>query len=275
LDLPEDSHTALTSAQLAHDTGDERIEVIADINSLIVWRAAPDGSPLQSCAVSDLLDDAPAQASPHRPAHHSETWLEAVHPDDRERVRPVWREAIRSGSVFQAFYRLRQPDGSFRWSHGCGVPLLDERGRIREWIGTIADIEDKIAAQQSRSDARIRLAVEANRIGTFDLDLVSGEIWCSDVMADLMGHHPNRPLTREQARALVHPDDRTLLAERAGAAITREGGGAFACEIRLIRPDSGAVLWVECTAHAMPDAAGKPVRVLGTARDVTARHAPP
>jgi PAS domain S-box-containing protein len=265
----------LNSAHIAHDTGDERIDVIADINSLIVWRAAPDGSPLQPCGVSEVLGDAPAEGSAHHSEHHSETWLEALHPDDRERVRPVWREAIRSGTVFQAFYRLRQPDGSFRWSHGCGVPLLDDNGRIREWIGTIADIEDKIAARHSRSDARIRLAVEANRIGIFDLDLASGDIWCSDLMAEIMGHLPNRPLTRAEARAYVHPDDRALLAERVGAALAVEGGGAWACEIRLLRPDNGAILWVECTAHVMPDTSGKPVRVLGTARDVTARHASP
>jgi PAS domain S-box-containing protein len=264
----------LTSAQLAHDTGDERIEVIADINSLIVWRAAPDGTPLQACGVSDMLDEETAGGPTHHSEHHSETWLEAVHPEDRERVRPVWREAIRSGTVFQSFYRLRQPDGSFRWSHGCGVPLLDDEGKVREWIGTIADMEDKIAARHSRADARIRLAVEANRIGIFDLDLVSGEIWCSDVMADIMGHLPNRPLTRSEARAFVHPDDRPVLAERVEAALAVEGGGAWTCEIRLVRPDSGAILWIECTTHVMPDASGKPAHVLGTARDVTARHAP-
>lgn len=273
--MPEDSHTDLNSAHIAHDTGDERIDVIADINSLIVWRAAPDGSPLQPCGVSDVLDDAPAEGSAHHSEHHSETWLEALHPDDRERVRPVWREAIRSGTVFQAFYRLRQPDGSFRWSHGCGVPLLDDGGRIREWIGTIADIEDKIAARHSRCDARIRLAVEANRIGIFDLDLASGDIWCSDVMAEIMGQLPNRPLTRAQARALVHPDDRALLLERVSAALANGGDGAWACEIRLIHPQSGAASWVECAARVMPDQSGKPARMLGTVRDVTARNAKP
>jgi PAS domain S-box-containing protein len=255
----------LTSAQLAHDSGDERIEVIADINSLIVWRAAPDGSPLRSCGVSDVLPD--------DEAHGSETWLEAVHPDDRERVRPIWRQAIGSGSVFQAFYRLRQPDGSFRWSHGCGVPLLDGDGRIREWIGTIADIEDKIEAERSRSDARIRVALEANHVGVWDLDLSSGQIWCSDTMAEIMGRPANRPLSRIEARSLIHPDDRSPVRESAGAALAPAGSGRWESVFRMVHPTTGAIRWIECAAQAMCDEAGKPVRMLGTARDVTARHA--
>jgi PAS domain S-box-containing protein len=256
----------LTTAQLAHDPGDERIEVIADINSLIVWRASADGTPLLPCGVSKVLPD--------KSPHDSEAWLEAVHPDDRERVRPVWRQAIGSGTVFQAFYRLRQPDGTFRWSHGCGVPLLDDAGNVREWIGTIADMEDKLVAERARSDQRLRLALALNRIGVWDLDLANETIWFSDTTAEILGLSKTEPAARADAWALIHPDDRPRLRARVDDALAAGGSGRWEDEFRFIHVASGATLWVECITQAMPDDTGKPVRVLGTIRDVTARHAP-
>lgn len=254
----------LNIAQLAHDTGDERIDVIADINSLIVWRASPDGTPLQPCGVSDVL--------PPGSAHHSETWLEAVHPDDREKVRPVWRKAIGSGTVFQAFYRLCHPDGSFRWSYGCGVPLLNDDGSVREWIGTIADIDDKFKAESAlaRSQERLRAALADSRVGIWDCDVASGEVWCSDATADIIGLPANRSMSDAEAWSAVHPDDRSWLRERVDAAFSATGNGRLDAEFRLVHASTGAALWVACSAQVRAACAGRPVRVLGTLRDISA-----
>jgi PAS domain S-box-containing protein len=256
----------LTSDQIAHDPGDERIEVIADINSLIVWRAAPDGTPLQACGVSEVL--------PEGAGHSSETWLLAVHPDDREQVRPVWRTAIGSGTIFQAFYRLRQPDGSFRWSHGCGVPLLNDDGSVREWIGTIADIDDKIKADRSPSEERTRLALACNHVGVWDMDVSSGELWFSDTAAEIIGRFPNRPLPEADVWLLIHPDDRAPLRARVEAA-RAVLNGRWEAQFRVVHAVTGDVLWVECSAQALSDDAGRRARVLGTIRDITARQERP
>jgi PAS domain S-box-containing protein len=265
--LAHEKQMPLTSAHIAHDLGDERIEVIADINSLIVWRAAADGTPQQPCgSVAEFLAD--------KGPHDSEAWLHAVHADDRERVRPVWRHAIRSGTVFQAYYRLRQPDGSYRWSHGCGVPLLDDDGSVREWIGTIADIEDRITAERSPADGRIRLALAHNRVGVFDLDVASGAIWCSDTMAEIAGRVPNQPVSETEAWSLVHPDDRAAVRARIDAAAT-SGNLRWEAEFRLVDAVTGTVKWVDCSVKVLPDAIGMPERVVGTVRDVSARHNEP
>jgi PAS domain S-box-containing protein len=256
----------MNSARITHDPRDERIDVIADINALIVWRAAPDGAPLDSCEVSEVLpDDTP---------HDSEAWLEAVHPDDREKVRPLWRKAIGSGAVFHAFYRLLQPDGSYRWCNGCGVPLLNDDGSIREWIGTVADIDDQVRVKESlrRSEERLRLALETTRIGIWDSDLVSGEVWCSETTAEIVGHLPDLPLSVADAWPLVHPDDRAFLHQRVQAAISA-ADGRFEAEFRMIHTDTGEAVQAECSGRVLFDDAGKPVRVLGTIRDVGAGRA--
>lgn len=74
--------------------------------------------------------------------------LQAVHPEDRERTAEVWSKALRSHSVYAAEYRLRRHDGEFRWMAGQGVPVLDEQGQVQEWVGTSADITDRVRAEE-------------------------------------------------------------------------------------------------------------------------------
>ncbi|MER7279204.1 PAS domain-containing protein [Dactylosporangium sp. NPDC000244] len=44
--------------------------------------------------------------------------------------------------VFQLQHRVRRPDGTLGWTLSRAVPLLDEDGRIEEWIGTASDVTE-------------------------------------------------------------------------------------------------------------------------------------
>jgi len=74
--------------------------------------------------------------------------LNALHPDDRERTADLWSRALGSRSVYTTEYRLRRRDGEFRWMAVQGVPLLDEHGHVQEWVGTAADITDRVLAEE-------------------------------------------------------------------------------------------------------------------------------
>src|SRR5262249_55753045 len=79
-------------------------------------------------------------------------WLLALHPDDRERSAKVWWEAFESRRIYQNEYRLRMADGNYRWQRARGVPVLDERAEVREWVGTLIDIEDERRAEEARRE---------------------------------------------------------------------------------------------------------------------------
>jgi PAS domain-containing protein len=53
-----------------------------------------------------------------------ERWLNAIHPDDRKYAERQWREAVSAQRRVDAEFRLRAPDGSYRWSNMRAVPLL-------------------------------------------------------------------------------------------------------------------------------------------------------
>jgi len=67
-------------------------------------------------------------------------WINALHPDDRERTAALWRRAVEERTLYDTEYRLRRYDGEYRHLAVRGVPVLEKDGSIREWVGTCNDI---------------------------------------------------------------------------------------------------------------------------------------
>jgi len=87
--------------------------------------------------------------------HRDLGWINALHPDDRDAVRRAWQRRVREpGSVHQGHVRLWSVDRSgYRHVLGRAVPVLDGSGSVREWIGTVTDVEDRWVADDRRRRA--------------------------------------------------------------------------------------------------------------------------
>jgi PAS domain S-box-containing protein len=71
-------------------------------------------------------------------------WMEALHPDDREEAEKIWKSAVEAGSHYATEFRVRRRDGVYRHLMVRGVPIFEEDGGIREWMGICSDItQDK------------------------------------------------------------------------------------------------------------------------------------
>lgn len=79
-------------------------------------------------------------------------WIEAVHPDQRQRAQETWAEAVASGSTYQASYLFRGAGGVYRCFSCRGVPERSPDGRILRWIGTCIDAEDDARARAGLED---------------------------------------------------------------------------------------------------------------------------
>ena len=123
------------------------------------------------------------------------------------------------------------------------------------------------------SRARSRHLDEAQRIahvGSWERDLATGVLWWSDEAARIMGVEPGTfGGTLDAFLALVHPDDRHLAAPTPDDLVR---GHRRESEYRIIRPD-GSVRVIHEIAEVVRDAHGTPVRLMGTAQDVTERVA--
>lgn len=75
-------------------------------------------------------------------------WQAIVHADDWEQTQAHWLDAARQQNLFEAEYRLRRADGSYRWHLGRSIPIRDDLGNTLRWFGTATDIEDQKQLEQ-------------------------------------------------------------------------------------------------------------------------------
>src|SRR5919202_1232159 len=134
-------------------------------------------------------------------------WLDAIHPDDRERTNQAWMEAVQTISLYNIEYRIRGADGNYRYFQVRGVPIINEEGSIREWVGTCSDIHDRKQAQdaieQSEERYRSLIAATSQMVWTADAegrcpDLPSMRAYTGQTEAEVVGYG---------WLDAIHPDD--------------------------------------------------------------------
>jgi PAS domain S-box-containing protein len=89
-------------------------------------------------------------------------WLDYVHPEDKEKAMADWMLCVESGANYEAEYRIRSRDGSFRWFRARALPIRDD-GKIVKWYGTCSDIQDSKQLEQSIRDNATELEKMVDR----------------------------------------------------------------------------------------------------------------
>ena len=92
-------------------------------------------------------------------------WTNAIHPDHRARVEEAWQEAVRTRSMLEQEYLLRQKDGSYRWFAVKTVPVYGDDGEIAEWVGAVMDVHDRHVSQEG-----LKFLARANELFASSLD---------------------------------------------------------------------------------------------------------
>ncbi|SNT00792.1 PAS domain S-box-containing protein/diguanylate cyclase (GGDEF) domain-containing protein [Noviherbaspirillum humi] len=143
-------------------------------------------------------------------------------------------------------------------------------GRVAERTAELTrDIDQRKQVEQklAQSEGQLREAQYLAQLGSWNWNLVTGEISWSDELYRIYGVDPaSFELTTENCRALLHPDDLPQLIR--ASATSRDSGEPFHLEHRIIQP-SGAVKWVASRGFVVLGDAGKAVRLFGTTQDIT------
>lgn len=90
-------------------------------------------------------------------------WAAAVHPDDRGPSVASWNEAVAAKSMYVFEHRVRRHDGAWRTFAIRALPILDEAGEIREWVGVHSDITHQRAAEDALREHAANLTHEVRR----------------------------------------------------------------------------------------------------------------
>ncbi len=118
-----------------------------------------------------------------------ETWLDAIHPEDRARVSAASEAAIDGG--YHEVYRVVRPDESLRWVRDRAFPIKDASGKVYRIVGTAEDI-----TEQHQLEEQFRQAQKMEAIGTLaggiahDFNNILGAIigYAELTQLDLKGH---------------------------------------------------------------------------------------
>jgi PAS domain S-box-containing protein len=206
--------------------------------------------------------------------------LDLCHPDDRTALSEDLAKFMNmaDGEPLESEFRIRHADGSYHWLRSRDVVFSrDRRGRPRTVIGVAVDVTVRREVEQSlmQSEERLRIALDAARMGTWDWDVAGGSIVWNDWHYRLFGMEPqSEPRTREDFRRAIHPDDWERVSETIqSAAHSRPGEpNNFLVLFRVIWPN-GEIHWMECKGQVtVRDDADMPARMSGTIVDVTARQ---
>lgn len=194
------------------------------------------------------------------------TIWEAI-PEAAEAYAPVMKRVIDTGVPFIAkeielvLIRHGVPETVF-------IDFVYEPVMYNDTVDTIMvlviDTTDKVRARHNieEMEERIRLAVEAAEIGTYDLNLEKGSILTSPRVDAIYGLE--QPASWDQYVEVIHSDDRV---KRETAYTEAYKNGKLAYEARVIHKDS-SVHWIRTNGKVYYNN-GKPVRVLGTVLDIT------
>lgn len=186
-----------------------------------------------------------------------------------ERARDDERQVMSTGELLDKEERIDWPDGRVEWALVTKMPLRDEKGKIIGTFGISHDITNRKRAEEelkSMSD-RLLLATSAAAIGIWDFDFESDRLIWDRQMFRICGVEPEGFSGRyADWEATVHPDDLPRENEKIQRAV--RGEGVFDSEFRVVWPDK-SVRHVKADAIVVRDSSGKPLRMIGTNRDIT------
>jgi diguanylate cyclase (GGDEF)-like protein/PAS domain S-box-containing protein len=193
-----------------------------------------------------------------------------IHPDDRQRVIDEFAQVFDGEKEsYTSEHRLQDSAGKYLDVYACGSVIRDAFGRPARMIGSIQDVTERRYADAAlrESEAINRAIVEASTDSVVLLDIegrllsVSRSGGLTRKLEDLTPYHGQHWTAAWPQHAWPGIND-ALKTARAGG--TAQITGSFAYE--------GRVRWWEITVSPVGDGAGKPIKLVAIARDVTERR---
>jgi PAS domain S-box-containing protein len=196
---------------------------------------------------------------------------DSIHPEDLTHSTTSLEQSLATGAPYDIEQRLRRFDGTYRWFHVQGHPILDADGKIARWYILYTDIDPRKRTEEELRETEwyIRLALDSIP-GMVCVHTADGQIeFVNRTILDYFGSTPEE-LARWQTgdRDLVHPEDRAWVFSRFAQAMA--SGEPWEWENRAPRYD-GVYRWVQTRGSPLRDESGRIVRWYNLIIDVDDR----
>ncbi|WP_255350244.1 ATP-binding protein [Methanosarcina sp. 1.H.A.2.2] len=192
-------------------------------------------------------------------------------PEDNIRVLNIFREVVEGKTDNYDFeHDLLHPDGTIRHFLVKGKAQRSPEGKLLHLIGTAMDATKKKIAEDAlrRSESNLARAQAMAHLGSYSLDIRTGEVCWSEGLKAIWGYEPDQKLSLKMATSRIHPEDRKRICEALQTAVKEKH--QFNSEYRIVRPD-GSVRYVHDQGEISLDEKGIPIRMFGTTQDISER----
>ena len=198
-------------------------------------------------------------------------WTNHIHPEDLRSAKRAMQDHLnRKTPHYVVEYRLRCKDGSYKWILSRGQALWDDTGNPVRMVGSITDISERKSAEEAlrESEQRWQLVLTGNNDGIYDWNINTGESFFSSRWKEILGYADSEiPNHWDEWIYRIHSEDLYRVMVATQDYLDRKIPYYFV-EYRLKCKDN-TYKWVENRGQAVWDNRGKPLRMVGSTRDIS------
>jgi PAS domain S-box-containing protein len=250
---------------------ERRYRSLVEATGQVVWSMGQGG---------EVLEDSPswrAFTGQSREQLVGRGFLDAVHPDDRDRADRAWQAGFADKLPYDVEFRLRRGDGSYADVLSRGVPVLEDDGSVLEWLDTCIDLTEHKRADEEVRASRDQLDVILGSVseGITAQDATGRLVFANDEAARMSGFASGAEMVAAGAAAVA---DRFEMRDEAGDPFPLEQlpnrialrtGARSEGLLRVRRKDADDDRWVLLRSTPVQGATGTASLVINVMQDVT------
>ncbi len=195
--------TAIRNAQMVEELrrSEERFRLMTEAIQDVFWISTPDiGKILYVSPAYETIWGRSCESLYQLPR----SFIDAVHPDDRERV---MAEVVRhTEGNYDCEYRIVRPDGSVRWIRDRGYPIRNEKGELLFMTGTASDITERKMAEMEleKSNKDRLLLLESTGDGIYGVDPDGKCTFINKAAIRMLGYESDKEVLGKDIHELMH-----------------------------------------------------------------------
>ncbi|QSJ18036.1 PAS domain S-box protein [Nostoc sp. UHCC 0702] len=249
-------------------TSEEKFRHFAENINAAIWIISPD--PHQTLYVSPAYEKIWGRSCESL-CTQPESWIDSIHPDDRDRIRAITAQQLLSGESTSLEYRILRPDNSIRWIWDRSFAIRDGQGKIYSFGGIAEDITERKQAEESlrESEAKFRYFADNTHAVLWIARLESADnLYVNPAYEKIWGRTCQS--LRDQPNSwldAIHPEDRDRIITKLQQ---QRRGEATDTEYRILQPD-GSIRWIWDRGFVIQNEQGKMQSYGGVAEDITER----
>ncbi|WP_413160655.1 PAS domain S-box protein [Capilliphycus salinus ALCB114379] len=199
-------------------------------------------------------------------------WIKALHPEDRNLVFQAWEKALSDRCSFQLEYRFLRSDGTVTWVFGQAVAETDITGKIKGFVGSITNINDRKQAEATlqESERRWRSLLENVRLAVVGLNDRGKIDYVNPFFLELTGYTQDELLGQDWLTTFLPASQRPQVGQHFQEILKQELHSYYQNTILTKSGEEKIIAWNNTRLQSLQ---GEALGTMSIGEDITERYA--